>query len=117
MPYPRTQLTEVAHIEQRILETASWICPNTKWNMPFELGVMWKAACKCLQAAYWLLGACVYIAYWCLQTLRVFGRDVVDAEPRRTVSVVYVLGGFEIDAVVQAANAHAVELCGGAEAE
>ena len=78
---------------------------------------MWKAACKCLQAAYWLLGACVYAAYWCLQTLRVFGRDVVDAEPRRTVSVVYVLGGFEIDAVVQATNAHAVELCGGAEAE
>ena len=53
----------------------------------------------------------------CLQTLRVFGRDVVDAEPRRTIGIVNVLGGFEIDAVVQAANAHTVELCGGAEAE
>ena len=72
---------------------------------------MWKAACKCLQTAY-------FVAWGgCLQTLRVFGRNVVDAEPRRTVSVVNVLGGFEIDAVVQAADAHAVELCGGAEAE
>ena len=62
----------------------------------------------------WSMG---YIVYWCLQTLGVFGRDVVDAEPRRTVSVVYVLGGFEIDAVVQAANAHTVELCVVAEAE
>ena len=53
----------------------------------------------------------------CLQTLRVFGRNVVDAEPRRTIGIVNVLGGFEIDAVVQAADSHAVLLCGRAEAE
>ena len=39
----------------------------------------------------------------------IFGRNVVDAEPRRAIGIVNVLGGLEIDAVVQAADAHTVE--------